>query len=408
MAGAFIRLRSKLAQALFPAAALLLWSIAAAGSGAAQSTSLPHRPAARRDPRCPAEADLGALLSDASDALQQGNFATTIKSLQPVSSWNCDPRVSLFFAAALEGSGDLPGAEQALERAHSIWPADTSLATSLAREYLNSGETKKAAEALQGFHAASSTPWQEMQLGVLVFLADHELAKAKALAELGYRLYPSAQSLLLLANALQLEGRYKDVIALLGAERGAYGNSAPFLVTLAESEYDAAIYDAARTDAERAISLDGTLYAAHYLLGNILLKLGDAVPAAAEYRAALQLEPNQPRTYYYLALALRAQHDEADEEGVLVKAIALDGHYALAHCEMGRIFLNQNRLPDAVAQLNLAVEDNASSEQAYYLLARAYNRLGDKDKADAMAKRLASVRRENHRASSPQDKPLPE
>ena len=156
------------------------------------------------------------------------------------------------------------------------------------------------------------------------------------------------------------------------------------------------MYDPARADVESANTLDGSVYAAHYLLGNILLKAGQPEQAAAEYRTAIQLSPQQPRTYYYLALALRAQHNEADEEPVLAQAISLDNGYALAHCELGRILLNQNRLPDAVAQLELAVTDNASSEQAYYLLSRAYNRLGDQDKADAMAKRLAEVRRANH------------
>ena len=151
---------------------------------------------------------------------------------------------------------------------------------------------------------------------------------------------------------------------------------------------------------ERANSLDGSLYAAHYLLGTILLKAGQPEPAAAEFRTAMQLSPQQPRTYYYLALALRAQHNETDEEPVLTRAISLDNSYALAHCELGRILLNQNRVPDAVAQLELAVSDNASSEQAYYLLSRAYNRLGEQDKADAMAKRLAEVRRANHTAET--------
>ena len=156
------------------------------------------------------------------------------------------------------------------------------------------------------------------------------------------------------------------------------------------------MYGPARADTERAISLDGRLYAAHYLLGNLLLKQGEAEPAAAEYRAAIELSPNQPRTYYYLALALRAAHREGEEESVLARAIALDDSYALAHCEMGRILLNGNRLPDAVAQLELAVADNASSEEAYSLLSRAYSRMGDQDKADAAARRLTEVRKNNH------------
>ncbi|AXC15785.1 TPR repeat:Sel1-like repeat:Sel1-like repeat [Acidisarcina polymorpha] len=397
---AFPRLRKRLARTRPLAAAWLFLSLAAGGSAEVQSSPGIRQPALKLDPRCPGSEGINKLLMDSSAALQQGNYAATIQILQPFSSYICDPRVNLLLAAAFESSGDLPAAEQTLRQALSDWPANTAISTSLAREYLGSGEAQNAAEALRNFRATSRTPWQEIQMGVTVFLAAHQLEKAKALAEFGYRNYPSSQSLLLFANALQLEGRYKEVIALLESQKSIYQNSAPFLATLAESQYDAAIYDRARTNAERAISLDGNLYAAHYLLGNILLKLSDPEPAAAEYRKALELEPDQPRTYYYLALALRAQHDENDEEAILAKAIALDDHYALAHCEMGRILLNQDRLADAVAQLNLAVDDNASSEQAYYLLSRAYSRLGDKENADAMAKRLTAIRKNNHRGST--------
>ena len=331
--------------------------------------------------------------------MEQAQYAEAAKTLQPLAAQHCDPRVSLLLAAALEGANNRTDAEQTLQEAHSAWPADNSLAASLAREYLEDNRPKEAAEALKQFQATAETPFQEIQVAAVAFVATHQLPSAESVARVGYANDPSVASLLLLANAIQLEGRYKDAIALLGDKRPTYGDSAAFLVTLAQSEYDAAMYDPARADVERAVTLDGKLYAAHYLLGNILLKQGDAEPAAGEYRTAVQLSPEQPRTYYYLALALRAQHQEAAEEPVLAKAIELNDGYALAHCEMGRILLNQNRVPDAVAQLERAVDDNASSEQAYYLLSRAYSRLGEQDKADATAKKLAEVRRANHRAS---------
>ncbi len=286
-----------------------------------------------------------------------------------------------------------------MQEAHAIWPANTAIATTLAREYLSENRPQKAASALDHFRPAPSTPWQEIQVAGIVYLTNHQLAAAETLAKAGYKAYPSIDSLLLWANVLQLEGRYKDVIAALNAERGNYNDSSSFLITLAESEFDASIYDASRSDVERAISLDPSRYQAHYLLGNVLLKLGESELATAEYRTSLNLAPNQPRTYYHLALALRAEHKEADEVEILAKAIALDNQYALAHCELGRILLDQGRLTDAVTELNLAIQDNASSEQAYSLLSRAYERLGDTAKSEAMAEQLAIVRRSNHKVS---------
>ena len=57
-----------------------------------------------------------------------------------------------------------------------------------------------------------------------------------------------------------MQGRYKDVITLLDAKRTAYGSSALFLVTVAESEYDGKMFGAARTDLERAVELQPDLY----------------------------------------------------------------------------------------------------------------------------------------------------
>jgi Tfp pilus assembly protein PilF len=222
---------------------------------------------------------------------------------------------------------------------------------------------------------------------------------AQAVAETAYKSYPSLPTLLLLANVLQLEGRYKDVNRLLEDQRKAFGDSPAFLITLAESESDAMLFDHARADLEHAIALDNKSYQAHYLLGTVLIAQSETDRAESEYRTAIQLAPNQPRTYYQLALIFRDKQDEANEESMLKQALAADDHYAPAYCEMGRILMGQHRLADAVTQLNLAIQYNPQIEQAYYLMARAYAGLGQKDKADAIVKRYTALRAANRRSS---------
>jgi Tfp pilus assembly protein PilF len=159
------------------------------------------------------------------------------------------------------------------------------------------------------------------------------------------------------------------------------------------------LFDTARADLEHAIALDNKSYQAHYLLGNVLVAQNETDRAESEYRTAIELEPNQPRTYYQLALIFRDKQDEAGEESMLTKALAVDDHYAPAYCEMGRILIANHRLADAVTQLNLAIQYNPRIEQAYYLMARAYAGLGQKEKADAMVKRYAGLRAANRRTS---------
>ncbi|MGA2807552.1 MAG: tetratricopeptide repeat protein [Terracidiphilus sp.] len=376
-------------------AVLAAVSLTAARTAGQQSAEPAPRVHSNSNRACPSRDDVDAALGQASTLMQQARYHDAAEVLKPLSSLHCDARASLLLAAAFEAGGDLPQAEQTLQRAHSLWPSNTSIAASLAREYLGSGQTDKAAQALAHFHATPTTPQQEMELAVVVYLAAHQLVSAQAVAEAAYKSYPSVHTLLMLANALQLQGRYPDVNRLLGDKRKEYENSPEFLITLAESESDASINPAAREDLEHAIALDPRSYQAHYLLGNVLSKLNDAERAIAEYRLAIDLAPDQPRTYFQLALILRSKQDQAGEELALEQALAADDHYAPAHCELGRMLLEEHRLQDAVSHLSSAIQYNPRSEEAYFLLARAYAGLGEKDKSDEMVKRLVIARKAN-------------
>jgi Flp pilus assembly protein TadD len=381
----------------------LLGSSTVTRAAGQQSAKLPPQAHHGTDNRCPSQDVVDAALVKASASMEQARYSDAAQTLTPLLALDCDARVSLLLAAALEASRDLPGAEQTLEHAHSIWPANTSIATSLAREYFGAREVSKAAQVLEHFHATASTPLQEMDLAAIVDFSAHQLVSAQAVAEMAYKTYPSIHTLLLLANALQLQGRYPDVNRLLGDKRATYADSSEFLITLAESESDASIYPAARKDLERAISLNPKSYQAHYLLGYVLARINDVDGAIGEYRTAIELEPGQPRTYYRLALALGIKQDQAGEEHALEQALAADDHYAPAHCEIGKILIDENRLADAVSHLNAAVQYNPSSEEAYYLLVRAYARLGEKDKSNAMVKRLIAVKKANRPGAENQD-----
>jgi tetratricopeptide (TPR) repeat protein len=336
-----------------------------------------------------------ATLSDASGLMQQGAFQRTVALLGPPAPQLCDARASLLLAGAYEASGELPSAEQTLVRAHTAWPANNSIAASLARQYMAQKQVPKAAQALAHFHATPATPVQELQLAVLVFIESHQLVAAQGAAQAAYKAAPSAESLVTLANTLQLQGKFKDVVALLNPRRNLYAGSPAYLITLAESEYDSILYDAARDDLQRAIALDGSSYQAHFLLGNALMKLGQTDQAIAEYQQAIQLSPDQPRTYTQLALALESKQDQVGAQDQLIKALTIDDHYGPALIEVARIDLSRNQATEAVQQLNLAIADNPRSEQAYFLLAKAYAELGDKEQSEEAEKQLVSIRNSN-------------
>jgi tetratricopeptide (TPR) repeat protein len=389
-----VRLTRKLALIVALAAGCLQGSSAA---GAAGEWIVGAAPQVHSAPtmNCPSRDGLDAVLSKASEWMKQSRYPDAAAILQPLSNMDCDARAGLLLAAAYEGQGDELKATAVLRRAHSVWPSNNSVAVSLARDYLANGDKDQAVKSLAHFHGTPETPEQELEMAVVVYMAGQKLLLAQAVAEQEYKYYPSEHSLLLLSNTLQLQGRYPDVNRLLGSKKGMYGDSSEFFVTLAESEFDASIYPDARKDLQRAISLNPKLYQAHYLLGNVLAKMNDADGAIAEYHQAIDLAPDQPRTYYQLALALRSKLDDSGEQSALEQALAVDSHYAPAQCEMGSILLKDHRPSDAVEHLLAAIEDNPRLENAYFQLSRAYALLGEKDKADQMVRRLEAVREEN-------------
>ncbi len=335
-------------------------------------------------PACPAAHDIDALLATASSLLEQGRFSEAVTALQAKSPPGCDPRVSLLLAAAFEGSGDTPAAVRVLEQAIAVWPANSSIATSLARYYLRAGDTAKAEQAIEQCKPDDSTPLRELQMMAMVYLENQNLPRAKTVAVLAYRRYPSEETLLFTANVLQLQGRDQDVLALLQKERPAYSNSAPFLITIAESEYDGSMYAPAREDLKRAVVLNARSYPAHYLLANVLVQTGDIDGGIREYHTAIELAPQQPRTYYRLGLALEKKVDNAGARNQFQRSLAVDGHYAPAYCELGKLELRANHLQDAADDLSRAIEYNPSLQESYFLLVQVYARMGERDKSRAV------------------------
>src|ERR1700744_3907164 len=96
---------------------------------------------------CPSQQEIDRALGKASSFLQQAQYGDAAEVLGPFSNAKCDPRIYLLLAASLEAVGSTAKAEESLQRARSFWPANTSIATSLARDYLNAGQIDKALQA---------------------------------------------------------------------------------------------------------------------------------------------------------------------------------------------------------------------------------------------------------------------
>jgi len=178
----------------------------------------------------------------------------------------------------------------------------------------------------------------------------------------------------------------------------------------------------AREAAQKALSLDESLAEAHLAMAYLKRYVWDWATAELEYKRAIELNPNlsQAHSGYSLYLSLIGQHEQAIAEikrardvdplslsvnqnvgfrlflarqydqaiEVLKKTLELDQNYPNAHITLGYTYAAKGMYPEAIAEYQKAISlgDESLSTQIY--LAAAYTRAGEREKAQAILKRL--------------------
>jgi TolB-like protein/Flp pilus assembly protein TadD len=185
----------------------------------------------------------------------------------------------------------------------------------------------------------------------------------------------------------------------------------------------------AKASVARALEIDDGLAEAHAMLGQLKFACDyDWIGAEAEFKRALELNPNSADTYdvYGLMLSGLERYDEAIEAqrraheldplhhrmdiattylraGRYAEALTsvsrvleLDPHFALAHATLGWVHLLDGRPDQGIAALERAV--TLSPESTMYLaqLGQAYARVGRTAKAREVLQRLEQLAEERY------------
>lgn len=157
-------------------------------------------------------------------------------------------------------------------------------------------------------------------------------------------------------------------------------------------------YDRSEADFVRAEQLDPAMGPGSAARGMAELQRNNLGSAEATIRARLRTNPNEPFLHYLLAETLQkqdatvgtARFDEAVKSAQ--KAIQLQPDFTLARDVLSRLYLQQNKLNEAIEQSRLAFEEDPADQTALYHYILALRKRNRSEDVSALTKKLAALR----------------
>jgi tetratricopeptide (TPR) repeat protein len=160
-------------------------------------------------------------------------------------------------------------------------------------------------------------------------------------------------------------------------------------------------YEASLPYFYKAIALNPQYSSALRALGTVQARLGNYELAESYYRKALASEganaTKNAASYTDLAFLLLLSHDPAKlAEGLACaqQAEHLESSSAEAHLLAGKALLKLNRYRDAVDELLRAEKLKPDDVRPHFLLAQAFDRLGEEQKASSERRALAQAKQQ--------------
>jgi tetratricopeptide (TPR) repeat protein len=200
---------------------------------------------------------------------------------------------------------------------------------------------------------------------------------------------PSEDNLFHWGSELLLHRTYEPAIDVFQRAVQLYPNSPRLNIGLGMALYSRGLYDDAVKALLAAADLDPSDPRCYYFLS----KAYDSSPNHADeviqrFRRFSELQPDNALAAYYYALSLwkgkRAEDPDLDLQQVrslLQKSISLDPKLAEAHVQLGNLYSDQHDYTNAVPEYVRALDLNPNLPDTHYRLGQDYVHTGQKDRA---------------------------
>jgi tetratricopeptide (TPR) repeat protein len=299
----------------------------------------------------------------------------------------------------------LPDGILYLEKAQRLNPQDYNSGYDLSLAYLNSSDILKASAQLRRMIAQHETA----ELDSLLAEANERSGDIKSAATEYHRaaeVDPSEENIFDLASFLLQHKNYEGFLAnaltffRYGVEK--YPRSAKLMVGLGVTLYAESKYDDAVETLCAAVDLDPADPKPFQFLGKVSMVSPALMPDIRKrLERFVQLYPsNGPAIYYYSMSLWQRSHDESAAdfgkvEALLKQSIAADPDFYEAHYQLGILYQDQLKYPDAIQEFVKTVRLRPDFNRAHYRLVLLYNRTNQKQLADEHLAILKQIKQED-------------
>jgi tetratricopeptide (TPR) repeat protein len=315
-------------------------------------------------------------------ATAEGEFRKAVE-LDPA-SYDTNHNLGEIYIAA----GKLAEAVPYLEKAQKLNSAAYDNGYDLALAYAKTGKLDDGRNLVQDLLKQKDTAELHNVLGEIEE-RDGKFVAAENQYETAAHMDPSESNLFDWGSELLVHRTLDPAVNVFQSATKHYPNSPRLAIGLGMALYSRGNYDDAVKALLQAADLNPSDPRCYYFLS----KAYDSSPNQADnviqhFRRFAELQPQNARAHYYYAMSLwkgrRAQDSNFDVrqiESLLNRAITLDPKLPEAHLQLGNLYSDQAKYADAIPQYQHALQENADLPDAHYRLGQAYVHTGQKVRA---------------------------
>jgi tetratricopeptide (TPR) repeat protein len=330
-----------------------------------------------------AHTNLAASLSHLGKAEQAGEQFRKALALEP-KNYDANHNLGEFYIQSNKIAEGTPY----LEAAQRINPAAYDNGYDLATAYLLAGNLEGARKVVESLLKQKDTGELHSLLGQ-IDEKDGKFLDAVNEFQTAAHMDPSEDNLFHWGSELLLHRTYEPAIEVFRKGTELYPKSPRLFIGLGMSLYSRGLYDDAVKALLSAADLDPSDPRCYYFLS----KAYDSSPNQADdviqrFRRFSEIQPANGRAYYYYAMSLwkgrRAEDPDVDLQQVktlLEKSVSLDPKLAEAHLQLGNLYSDQHDYVKAGPEYELALELDPDLPDAHYRLGQVYVHTGQKDRA---------------------------